>query len=1148
MKKRLISLLLALIMLLTMLPTTAFAAGDSGTRFQDVKTTDWFYGAVEYVAQNNMMSGTAANTFSPNQTTTRGMIVTILHRMEREPSATSAAFSDVAAGQWYTNAVAWASANGIVTGYGTGTFGPNDTITREQLAAILYRYAQYKGYDTSASSSIASFSDGGKISGYAVQPMSWAVGSGLISGVGGNALSPQSGATRAQAATILMRFNQEIAGTAGSSNTGTVYSVSDIQAAGKSATVTVNTIDSCTLELTVLDEDEIKILFKTSATIGKNLEISPVAVALPQALPKYFVVRAVLKNQGGKELCDPYTTIKYTQRYEEFLAKTVDDFDDNIVLNLDSDKNNNFAVLNEGAVRVDCTDTSNVCTVNGSVYTFTKTNSQLDGVSSGDVVALFDQGKALSAIVVQTVSTKGDTVTVTAEKDPSIQELYQYIKIDIEETASSFQKEAEPYLAYNPTGAINGATLRHASDWRKDLKRETAANPTISSKLGESVELSLGNNTKLEVKTDLTMKYTLSCEYDFSWIQNTVDVEIISEISGEVSAKLDVEKKFDSTKNTVETFQLTVKDIDAKLGKYWIPTSLPGVSLTAEMSIPVKLNVNSSVELKQEISMTNGVVIHWENGKVTSSTLEDKRNDQNKRTLDWKGEGSISAGLKAAIGVDVLSVVSGDLSGEIGAKAKANWTKTLWSGNEPESKHLCDKCLSGDVKGYFKAGIKVKLGIERINLSTTLVDLTIAEVEFLKTDFYVSIDKFMAGDKEFAGWNAKCPNMVYRTKILTKDTVGKELDGVAVSIFPTDKTQGEKQDTSGGQTVYLYKGSYSAMAQGDDGKTHSKEFIVAGKAQEVTIELPVALLANTSKVVVDLYTGMPQIRYYNDKGQVAYIIAMNSDWDPGAWDQMPGGYLHDMDAVAFSYNASGKLSHSTSTSIAGYYSFGFLFGGDLHYRYEGNQIKAYSNDNEYRFSMDESWNITERAPQDQWDKGDSAKYTYDSQGRITTITHSGNGGSAYKTKVTYDLSGNVVAYDNTAAYANVDIEDTYELEEYYKQAGNLKYTYENGQMIRFDDSGYSKWPWLFSYDSNGQVSGLQIEDLDDGTHGGHFVATRDGNKWPEFRSQYSLMDYRFSAKTENGKPTLSIWYYFDYRADNPAYDYDVEKTITVPSK
>ena len=763
-------------------------------------------------------------------------------------------------------------------------------------------------------------------------------------------------------------------------------------------------------------------------------------------------------------------------------------------------------------------------------------------------MALFDQGKALTAIVVQNVSAKGDTVTVTTEKDPSIQELYQYIKVDIEETANSFRKEADPYLAYNPTNAIGGAVLRCASDWRKDLKRDIAANPTVSSKLEQSVELSLGNNTKLEVKTDLTMKYALSLEYDFSWLQNTVDFEVTSEISGDVSAKVGVEKKFDSTKNTVETFQLTVKDIDAKLGKYWIPTSLPGVSFTAELSVPVKLNVNSNMEIKQKISMTNGVGVHWKNGKVTYNTIQDK---QNERILDWKGEGSISVGAKAAVGVDALSVVSGELSGEIGAKAKAGWTKTVWTGNEPESKHLCEKCLSGDVKGYAKAGVKVKLGIKGTALSTTLVDLTIAEAEFLKRDFYVSVDKFIADDADYMGWNAKCPNMAYLTKILTKDTTGKELDDVSVSICPTNETQTEKQDATGGESVYLYKGSYSAMAQGTDGKTYSKEFTVSGKAQEVTVELPAEQLSNTSEVVVDLYTGMPQIRYYNDKGQVIFIISMNVGWDGGSRYDDPVGHLQCAFAVAFSYDAAGKLMHSTATEIhdsaeLSDFSPRNIFEGDLTYRYEGELVNAYGNDGKLRFSLDKHGNIVEEHnyhpffPETFGYDLIRVNYTYDDHGKVTSVRkdHEGNDRERFDAKVSYDANGNLTVYEKTRHVEEADGTIT-------PETWVQEYHYENGLMTRFDDSDYSVWPWLFSYDSNGQVTELYIEDMDDGSHSGNYVAMEEfmvflnGYGW---RSKYILRDYHFSTVTENGMIKLLIRFYVGYNNGT-----NKEKTIIVPA-
>lgn len=178
--------------------------------FTDVAAGDWFYSAVQYAYQRGIVSGTSATTFSPNDTVTRAMIVALLHRLEGEPDAAASGFSDVGPAQWYTHAVGWAAANSIVMGYSNGTFGPGDTLTREQMAAILYRYAGTKGMDLSADTDLSAFSDHAAVSGYALDAMKWAVDRGLIQGTGNGMLSPQGSATRAQAAAVLMRFCEKL--------------------------------------------------------------------------------------------------------------------------------------------------------------------------------------------------------------------------------------------------------------------------------------------------------------------------------------------------------------------------------------------------------------------------------------------------------------------------------------------------------------------------------------------------------------------------------------------------------------------------------------------------------------------------------------------------------------------------------------------------------------------------------------------------------------------------------------------------------------------------------------------------------------------------------------------------------------------------
>lgn len=180
---------------------------ESDWPFADVRESDWFYNDVVYVYQNGIIRGVSDTTFAPQATTTRGMIVTMLWRLEGEPKATAAAgFSDVKSGAYYEAAVNWANGNGVVSGMGEGRFAPDAAITREQLAAMLSRYSEYKGMDVSARADLSAYSDASSVSSYAQEVVEWAVAKGLISGVTETTLAPQGQATRAQVAAIMTRY------------------------------------------------------------------------------------------------------------------------------------------------------------------------------------------------------------------------------------------------------------------------------------------------------------------------------------------------------------------------------------------------------------------------------------------------------------------------------------------------------------------------------------------------------------------------------------------------------------------------------------------------------------------------------------------------------------------------------------------------------------------------------------------------------------------------------------------------------------------------------------------------------------------------------------------------------------------------------
>ena len=188
-----------------------FAALDpADLPFTDVAEGIWYEDAVRYVYENKLMAGTGSDTFGPDLATSRGMIVTILYRLAGSPAVGASDFTDVPANQYYSAAVAWAAANRVVSGYGDGRFGPNDPITREQMALILQGYARLEGRDVSARADLSAYTDAGKVSDYALEAIRWARAVGLINGTSATTLTPGGTATRAQAAVIFRGFCENV--------------------------------------------------------------------------------------------------------------------------------------------------------------------------------------------------------------------------------------------------------------------------------------------------------------------------------------------------------------------------------------------------------------------------------------------------------------------------------------------------------------------------------------------------------------------------------------------------------------------------------------------------------------------------------------------------------------------------------------------------------------------------------------------------------------------------------------------------------------------------------------------------------------------------------------------------------------------------
>ncbi|GKH35114.1 MULTISPECIES: S-layer homology domain-containing protein [Lachnospiraceae] len=204
MKKRFLSLLSVVSMTVSLFVNPVMAKDVSN--YHDVPTNAWYYEYVADVAQKELMTGLNENTFGPTMNLARGQFSTVIYRMSDSPDASyEAIFSDVPDGQFYSLPITWANGNGIVTGYGNGKFGPADSLTREQMVTMLYRYANVNSMDTSTATDYSDFPDAGQVSSFASQAMSWAVGNGIISGDQGR-LNPQGNVSRAVCATMISRF------------------------------------------------------------------------------------------------------------------------------------------------------------------------------------------------------------------------------------------------------------------------------------------------------------------------------------------------------------------------------------------------------------------------------------------------------------------------------------------------------------------------------------------------------------------------------------------------------------------------------------------------------------------------------------------------------------------------------------------------------------------------------------------------------------------------------------------------------------------------------------------------------------------------------------------------------------------------------
>ena len=824
-KKRVTSLVLALSLLVGMLPTMAFATETpskersknvAGMPFTDVEAGSWYSDAVQYVYDNKLMMGTAANKFEPYTVMSRAMVVQILYNKSGNPNVTgnSSGFTDVHKADWYFNAVKWAYENGYASGVGNNRFDPNADVTREQFAQFLYNYT---GKQQVQGDFLSKFPDSDSVS-WSKNSMNWAVSNKLINGSkekdGINYLRPQDGATRAQAAIILRSFclMEE-----GESN----YAILDLSVSGQKATVQASASGACTLNIRFLDENTDKELnVSATATVPAGTEMGEVTADITgNMLPTHYKAVLTLTDANGKQLCDSFTSMKYTTAQEKFDAQTVDDFKDETVINFDEDKTNNFGVLDDAVKTPTAQQDVNVIEQNAkNTYTVTNADASAKSLKKGDEALFYDENGEEVLVSVGSISVSGSTVTITPDEDATLSDFYQVLKVD--ETVS-----AEP-TDIDMSDADEGVTLVNEND-----KQSASASDSRADSKGEELDLSKAIKMQLEYKTEhfkvngsvsMEESIELAINYDAKlFSEDYVYCKVISTTTSKVN--VDVRAKVDND----EAVKGQTDKAEVKFGRIPFPIGA-GFSVYVAVTLPMEISLEGGVSSTATSQVKAGFIYDSDSGRQNISSKS-----FNVDYIRGEAKFEVKIGPKAALSVEFLQDV---IKIELNAQAGGDFEATLKIGSagttNSESIHACTSCLDGEIYLFAESHASLTWKITK-HVSGTIFDITLMQMKKPITDFYVSLvnDKDSPlGGKIKMGFGT-CPNNKYRTTFRVKDTSGTEVKTASVTVAKDGASVGTAKD---GENLYLYNGDYTASSKVDNKKL-GKSFAVKDAASTVTL-------------------------------------------------------------------------------------------------------------------------------------------------------------------------------------------------------------------------------------------------------------------------------------------------------------------------
>lgn len=910
--KRVLSALLVACLTLSLLPGMA-QASDTDHFFRDVSQDSWYREAVDYVYDRGLMSGTSSTSFEPDTTTSRGMIVTILWRLSGSPEAPDKiVYTDVAETAYYAEAVQWASSTGVASGYGGGLFGPDDPITREQLAVMLYHYADIEASGTEPD--WTDFTDANKVSSYATDAMAWAISEGLITGTDEELLDPQGNATRAQVAMILMRFvpvleaaeeHEQDHRPSRPSGGGTKpdpgpdpdpeppvaeangdYAITSFTWEDSNATVIVSTKEACTLRVQFVDVDTDEVVAEKQISTEANLLSGEIRLDGIQTEQGYLVRCDLIDDNGGK-LCNTYTSLRYTEAYQKFEAKnpTSDEFKDDIVITNEDDKEDgSFAVLAEGAEEIPVSDVKNTLEIEGNVYTFTNTASgQFEEVQPGDVLYLPGAPVEQSVLKVKSIQAVSDgSVVIQAQEDCTLSDFYQYLNID---TTVPVGVSSE-----DDGSQLRAASIQYAAvdTYGDDPEIDIDETP------GVKLEFEPFKHGPLSISGEGTASFHVRIVYDSDNLgENYFEYENAVTMTLEPEVKLTAGY---SDKDLAEA--LGVDEFAIKLFDGEVSTWIPGLSVGAEVKLPVQFNLEAGLTCSAKLETTTGFLY------TSVSGYQPIRTRSNTATLDADGGGSISFSARGSVDVNFHNdILKAEAGGEIGVKVTAELAQAGSAEPGAKSYHACLACLDASATVFLNANLGLTYKITD-HFKGSIADVELPVLNYHLQDYYCSLENDL--DSVFHGEHSsgegECPNCKYLVTFETQGNNGEAVTGAEVSV--TNSSGSTNAVGPSPCSSYFYPGSYTATAIVNR-NTAEKYFTVDKAAMTVILKGQNGTLEGT---ITDGKTGGPV--------SGAAITVLDGDEVIGTYSSNASGkYLASIPAGSYTLRVSASGYEAATTNF-----------------------------------------------------------------------------------------------------------------------------------------------------------------------------------------------------------------------------------------